>query len=227
MTREHRKAVVLVSGGLDSATTLAVAKSKGFECHAMTFDYGQRHKIELQAARRVCRAIGVLEHIVVKIDLRKWGGSALTSDKIPVPDFDPNMKSIPLTYVPARNMIFLSFALGWAETLGASNIFIGVNSMDYSGYPDCRPEFIKAFQNCARLGTKAADQNTRIKIHAPLQNLDKASIIKLGASMGVDFANTHSCYNPSTEGRPCGRCDSCEIRRKGFLSAKMDDPAKI
>ncbi len=225
MTRREKKAVVLVSGGLDSATILAVAKSKGFACHAMSFDYGQRHRVELKAARRVCRATGVLEHIVVKIDLRKWGGSALTSDNIPVPDFDPARKSIPQTYVPARNIIFLSFALGWAETLGAKDIFIGVNSMDYSGYPDCRPEFIRAFQHCARLGTKPADQNTKIKIHAPLQKLDKPSIIRLGISLGVDYGITHSCYNPSADRRPCGRCDSCEIRRKGFQSAGVQDPA--
>jgi 7-cyano-7-deazaguanine synthase len=227
MICELPKAVVLVSGGLDSATVLAIAKSKGFECYAMSFAYGQRHKVELDCARRVCKTLGVSEHIVVEIDLAKWGGSALTSDQIDVPDHDSaKANSIPVTYVPARNTIFLSFATGWAEVLGAKDIFIGVNSVDYSGYPDCRPEFIKAFAECARLGTKASDEGWAFNIHAPLQTLDKAEIIKLGNKLGIDYSLTHSCYNPSQDGKACGKCDSCEIRRTGFTDAGIDDPTQ-
>jgi len=223
--RINKKAVVLVSGGLDSATVLAIAKNEGFECYAMSFAYGQRHKVELEAAKSVCEAVGVADHVVVEIDLAKWGGSALTSDKINVPDHDSaKTDSIPVTYVPARNTIFLSFATGWAEVLGAKDIFIGVNSVDYSGYPDCRPEFIKAFAECARLGTKASDEGWAFDIHAPLQNSDKPEIIKLGTSLGVNYSLTHSCYNPSPEGKACGKCDSCEIRRRGFMDAGVVDP---
>jgi len=221
------KAIVLVSGGLDSATVLADAKNKGFECYAMSFAYGQRHKVELDCAKHVCEAIGVADHIVVDIDLTKWGGSALTSDKIQVPDHNTTTAdTIPITYVPARNTIFLSFAIGWAEVLEAKNIFIGVNSVDYSGYPDCRPEFLKAFAECARLGTKAADEGWNFKIHAPLQSLNKTEIIKLGNSLGVDYSITHSCYNPSARGKACGKCDSCEIRRNGFIDAGIADPTQ-
>lgn len=224
MSLQVGKAVVLVSGGLDSATTLAIAKKEGFECYAMSFAYGQRHQVELAAAKRICRTIGVADHVVVEIDLTKWGGSALTEKNIEVPDHDPEFNKIPITYVPARNTIFLSFATGWAEVLGAKDIFIGVNSVDYSGYPDCRPEFIKAFAECARLGTKAADEAWEFKIHAPLQHLVKSEIIKMGIALGVDYGLTHSCYNPSQEGKACGKCDSCEIRRKGFDEAGIPDP---
>lgn len=225
MSTEPRKAVVLVSGGLDSATILAVAKSEGFECYAMSFAYGQRHQVELDSAKRVCKKIGVADHVVVEIDLTKWGGSALTSDKIDVPNHDPQkVPSIPVTYVPARNTIFLSFATGWAEVLGARDIFIGVNSVDYSGYPDCRPEFIKAFAECAKLGTRASDEGWSFSIHAPLQYMEKPEIIKLGTSLGVDYSLTHSCYNPDADGKACGKCDSCEIRRKGFAAAGIPDP---
>lgn len=225
MTCKIRKAVVLVSGGLDSATVLAIAKSKGFECYAMSFAYGQRHNVELDCAKHICKATNVAEHIIIDIDLTKWGGSALTSASINVPDHNSERtNSIPVTYVPARNMIFLSFAVGWAEVLGARDIFIGVNSVDYSGYPDCRPEFIKAFAECARVGTKAADEGWAFAINAPLQILDKSEIIKLGSDLGVDYSLTHSCYNPSPEGKACGKCDSCEIRRNGFLDAGIVDP---
>ena len=225
MTCELRKAVVLVSGGLDSATVLAIAKSEGFECYGMSFSYGQRHKVELECAKRICEAVGVADHVVVEIDLSKWGGSALTSASIDVPDHDSlETNAVPVTYVPARNTIFLSLATGWAEVLGARDIFIGVNSVDYSGYPDCRPEFIKAFAECARLGTKASDEGWAFNIHAPLQTLDKPGIIKLGNGLGVDYSLTHSCYNPSPEGKACGKCDSCEIRRKGFAVAGIADP---
>lgn len=227
MSCEIRKAVILLSGGLDSATILAVAKSEGFECYAMSFAYGQRHHVELESAKRVCETLGVAEHIVVDIDLSKWGGSALTSDAIQVPDHDPQKPpAIPVTYVPARNTIFLSFATGWAEVIGARDIFIGVNSVDYSGYPDCRPEFIQAFAACARLGTKAADEGWEFNIHAPLQTLVKGEIIKLGNKLGVDYSMTHSCYNPSEDGKACGKCDSCEIRRKGFADAGVPDSTR-
>ncbi len=218
------KAVVLLSGGLDSATCLAVARSEGFECYALSFDYGQRHDCELQAARAVARAIGVAEHIVVKIDLRLWGGSALTDD-IAVPD-SGSSDGIPVTYVPARNLIFLSFATGWAETLGAADIFIGVNSVDYSGYPDCRPQFIQAFQRCADLATTAADEGWHFNIHAPLQQLTKAEIIRRGVALGVDYSITHSCYNPNAAGEACGKCDSCDLRRQGFAEAGCPDPTR-
>ena len=220
---DSEKAVVLLSGGLDSATCLAVAINDGYEPYALSFDYGQRHSVELQSARKVAARSGVAQHVITTIDLRKWGGSALTSNSISVPDADTS-HDIPVTYVPARNTIFLSFAVAWAEVLGARDIFIGVNSLDYSGYPDCRPQFIKAFEECARLGTKAADEGWKFTIHAPLQTLTKAQIIKLGTKIGVDYSLTSSCYNPSPDGRPCGRCDSCNLRRKGFEEAGLADP---
>lgn len=222
---DKKKAVVLLSGGLDSATCLAEAKAHGFECYALSFDYGQRHECELQAARDVAASIGVSQHIVINIDLRQWGGSALTDD-IEVPDAELNDGGIPVTYVPARNTIFLSFAVGWAEVLGSRDIFIGVNSVDYSGYPDCRPEFIAAFSECARLGTKAADEGWKFTIHTPLQRLSKPEIIRMGMKLGVDYSLTHSCYNPNSEGLSCGKCDSCTLRHKGFLEAGVDDPTK-
>ena len=218
----NKKAVVLLSGGLDSATCLAIAKSEGFECYALSFDYGQRHECELLAAKTIAGAMGVADHVVIKIDLRKWGGSALTSD-IAVPDAG-GAAGIPVTYVPARNIIFLSFATGWAEVLGAKDIFIGVNSVDYSGYPDCRPRFIEAFRQCANIGTKAEDEGWQFNIHAPLQTLDKSAIIRRGIALGVDYSLTHSCYNPGADGRACGRCDSCSLRRKGFEAAAIPDP---
>lgn len=221
----NKKAVVLLSGGLDSATCLAVALKEGFKASALSFDYGQRHSFELNAARKVAASMGIAEHVVINIDLRKWGGSALTSNSINVPDAGTE-KGIPLTYVPARNTIFLSFAVAWAEVLGASDIFIGVNSIDYSGYPDCRPQFIKAFENCATLGTKAADEGWKFTIQTPLQNKNKAEIIMLGHELGVDYSLTHSCYNPSPEGISCGKCDSCSFRLKGFCEAGLTDPIK-
>ncbi|MCP3966242.1 MAG: 7-cyano-7-deazaguanine synthase QueC [Lentisphaerae bacterium] len=217
------KAVILLSGGLDSATCLAIARDKGFDCYALSFDYGQRHTNELQAAKDIAASIGVKEHVVINIDLRLWGGSALT-DNLDVPDVDTNFDHIPITYVPARNTIFLSFAVGWAEVLEARDIFIGVNSMDYSGYPDCRPEFINAFRECANLGTKASDEGWNFNIHAPLQNLNKAEIIKVGHGLGVDYGMTHSCYNPNENGLACGKCDSCYLRHKGFEEANVKDP---
>jgi len=219
------KAVILVSGGLDSATVLAIAASEGYECYAMSFAYGQRHNIELEAAEKICKAFSVKEHIIAEIDLAKWGGSALTSDKIKVPDYISQTDKIPPTYVPARNTVFLSFAVSWAEVIEARHIFIGVNSMDYSGYPDCRPEFIEAFEEVARLGTKAADEGWKFKIHAPLQYLNKAEIIRKGLKLGVDYGITHSCYNPDKDGVPCGKCDSCTLRKKGFQEAGLEDPA--
>jgi 7-cyano-7-deazaguanine synthase len=223
MTENATKAIVLLSGGLDSATSLAVAQSKGFKCFALSFDYGQRHEIELDCARKIAQQAGVKDHIVINIDLTKWGGSALTSSAIDVPD-SGDSQGIPPTYVPARNTIFLSFAVAWAEVLGAKDIFIGVNSVDYSGYPDCRPQFIEAFQKCANLGTKASDEGWSFKIHAPLQTKNKAEIIKLGTELGVDYSLTHSCYNPSSDGKACGKCDSCVLRRNGFQEAEIKDP---
>lgn len=224
MSDFSKKAVVLLSGGLDSATCLAIAKSEGFECYALSFDYGQRHSIELECAKKVASSIGIEKHVVVKIDLTLWGGSALTSGAINVPE-GGTTHGIPVTYVPARNTIFLSFAAAWAETLGAKDIFIGVNSVDYSGYPDCRPQFIKAFRDCINLGTKACDENWSYEIHTPIQYDNKAQIIKRGLSLGVDYSLTHSCYNPDKSGRPCGKCDSCLLRQKGFEEAGTTDPA--
>lgn len=229
-----KKAVILLSGGLDSATVLGIAKRDGFECHTMSFNYGQRHDVELKSAKDVADSLGVAEHIVINIDLAKWGGSALTSDVIDVPKNESQLHSddatagsnIPITYVPARNTIFLSFAVGWAETLGARDIFIGVNSVDYSGYPDCRPKFIASFAECARLGTRAADEGWRFEIHAPLQLLDKSEIIKLGDSLGIDYALTHSCYDPAPDGAACGECESCVLRSNGFKNSGIPDPTR-
>jgi 7-cyano-7-deazaguanine synthase len=221
-------AVVLVSGGLDSATTLAIAKRDGFLPYALSFRYGQRHVVELSAAREVCRRIGVAEHAVVAIDLRFFGGSALTSD-LPVPkgrSLSDMGEDIPVTYVPARNTIFLSYALAWAEVLGSSDIFLGVNALDYSGYPDCRPEYIAAFERLANLATKAGvEGRTRLRIHTPLITLSKREIIATGLGLGVDYAVTRSCYDPSPEGLACGQCDSCLLRLKGFRENGMEDPA--
>ena len=213
----------LLSGGLDSATSLAVARREGYECYALSFDYGQRHRRELEAAALVAASLGAAEHRVVTIDLRAFGGSALTAD-IAVPKTGLG-SGIPVTYVPARNTVFLSFALAWAEVLSSSDVFIGVNAIDYSGYPDCRPEFIAAFEQMANLATKAGvEGRTHLKIHAPLIRLSKSEIIELGADLGVDFALTHSCYDPDSKGRACGLCDSCRLRRKGFADAGLTDP---
>jgi 7-cyano-7-deazaguanine synthase len=221
------KAICLLSGGLDSTTCLALALRQGYECYALSFDYGQRHRIELESARRVAAAMGVKQHVIMPIDLRSFGGSALTAD-IDVPKsrgVAEMSKGIPITYVPARNTVFLSFALAWAEVLEAENIFIGVNAIDYSGYPDCRPEFINAFQTMSHLATKAGvEGRTTIQIHTPLIELSKAQIIRLAAEAGVDFALTHSCYDPDAAGRSCGECDSCILRKKGFAEAGLTDP---
>ena len=215
--------VCLLSGGLDSATCLAFARREGYRCFALSFDYGQRHRAELDAARRVAASLGAEKHLIVPVDLRAFGGSALTDD-IEVPKTGVQ-EGIPVTYVPARNTIFLSFAMAWAEVLGAADIFIGVNAIDYSGYPDCRPEFIEAFERMANLATKAGvEQRTRVKIHTPLIRLSKSEIIKLAAELGVDFRLTHSCYDPDEGGRPCGLCDSCRLRLKGFAEAGVRDP---
>ncbi len=222
-----KPAIVLVSGGLDSTTVLAHAIALGYNCHALTFDYGQRHRIELKAARRVCKALGAQSQRVVKVDLRAIGGSALTAD-IDVPkgrSAKTMARDIPVTYVPARNTIFLAYALALAEVLKARDIFIGVNAVDYSGYPDCRPEFIKAFERVAMLGTKAGVGGEGLKIHTPLINLSKAGIVRLGVKLGVDFSLTHSCYDP-VRSRACGRCDSCLLRKRGFEEAGVPDPTR-
>ena len=223
------KAVVLVSGGLDSATILAIAAEAGFELYALSFDYGQRHRFELEAAKRVCGAANVVRHITVPLDLRAFGGSALT-DEIAVPKDRSETEmsgGIPITYVPARNTIFLSVALGWAEVLGANDLFIGVNAVDYSGYPDCRPEFISAFETLANLATKSGVEGTRPwTVHAPLLALSKSDIIQRGIELGVDYGLTHSCYDPDSQGRSCGHCDSCQLRLKGFADAGLTDPAR-
>ena len=213
------KAVVLLSGGLDSATTLAIAKSQGFDCYALSFRYGQRHAAELDAARRVAKQVGVTQHVILDIDLRQFGGSALTSD-IAVPKDRAPDSSIPVTYVPARNTIFLSFALAWAEVLGAQDIFIGVNALDYSGYPDCRPEYIAAYQRMADLATKVGVEGSRLRIHTPLIQMTKAQIIRKGRELDVDFDLTLSCYDPTPDGKPCGHCDACLLRAKGFAEAR-------
>jgi len=222
-----KKAVVLLSGGIDSATVLAIAKAEGFDVYALTFEYGQRHASEVKAARRVAEQIGAEEHVVARIDLRIFGGSALTAD-IAVPKNRANHDigaGIPVTYVPARNTIFLSFALAWAEVLGASDVFVGVNAVDYSGYPDCRPEFIQAYENMANLATKAGVEGTQqLKIHAPLIKLSKSEIIRLGSQLKVDYSLTSSCYDPSESGEACGSCDSCLIRKNGFLANGIGDP---
>ena len=217
-----KKAIILLSGGLDSATCCAVARNEGFECYTMSFDYGQRHRCELQASENVSRALGAKLHRTVNLDLRQWGGSALTDDSLDVPKTESD--GVPITYVPARNLIFLSLATAWGEVIGAHDIFIGVNSVDYSGYPDCRDAFIKAFAEAARLGTCAADEKWQWNIHAPLQNLSKAQIITLGSSLGVDYSLTTSCYDPDEQGRSCGECDSCRLRHRGFVDAGIADP---
>ncbi|MCS6884231.1 MAG: 7-cyano-7-deazaguanine synthase QueC [Acidobacteriota bacterium] len=217
------RAVVLVSGGLDSATVLAVARREGYELFAMSFDYGQRHRIELEAAKRVAAAVGVAEHIIIRIDLGRIGGSALTSAEIAVPK-GGLIEGIPVTYVPARNTVFLSFALGWAEVLGATDIFIGVNALDYSGYPDCRPEYIEAYERLAAVATRAGVEGVRFRIRAPLIAMSKAEIIRLGYELGVDYSLTHSCYDPDPRGRACGLCDSCRLRLRGFAEAGYVDP---
>jgi 7-cyano-7-deazaguanine synthase len=220
-------AVILLSGGLDSTTVLAIAKSEGFRPYALSFRYGQRHEVELAAARRVADAMGAVGHVVADIDLRAFGGSALTAD-IDVPhhqSVEDLGEGIPVTYVPARNTIFLSFALAWAETLEASDVFIGVNALDYSGYPDCRPEYIAAYESMANLATKAGVEGRQhLRIHTPLIDLTKAQIIQRGVELGVDYGLTHSCYDPDGEGRPCGTCDSCLLRQKGFAEVGMEDP---
>lgn len=225
-TPPARRAVVLLSGGLDSTTTLAIARSQGYDCYALSIDYGQRHRLELDAARRVAAALGARDHVVVQVDLRRFGGSALTAD-IPVPTGrDPReMTDIPVTYVPARNTVFLALALGWAETLEAEDLFIGVTAIDYAGYPDCRPEYIAAFERMANLATKAGvEGKSRFRIHTPLIRMTKAEIVRRAVELGVDFALTWSCYVPAPGGRPCGACDSCILRRKGFAEAGIPDP---
>lgn len=225
---QKSKAVILLSGGLDSATVLAIAQSQGYECTALSFRYGQRHEVELDAARCVARAFGVRDHRIVEIDLRLFGKSALT-DTIEVPknrEINEIADSIPITYVPARNIIFLSFALALAETIESWDVFIGVNAVDYSGYPDCRPSFIKAFEEMARLGTKTGVNGQPIRIHTPLISLSKAEIIRQGAALGVNYAITHSCYDPDPKGRACGFCDSCLLRKKGFHEAGIPDPTR-
>ena len=239
MAGKFKKAVVLLSGGLDSATTLAIAKNRGFKCCALTFRYGQRHSIETKAAKKVAKSIGAIQHKIIDIDPSVFANSALTDKSIKVPlNRNINSSEIPVTYVPARNTIFLSCALAFAESISAFDIFIGVNATDYSGYPDCRPEYIKAFQMMANLATAAAVQKTRrgegrsrsrkgrYKIHAPIIKMTKAQIIKTGMRLGVDYSLTHSCYNPDRNGKPCGRCDSCRLRLKGFAEAGFKDPLK-
>jgi 7-cyano-7-deazaguanine synthase len=216
------RAVVLVSGGLDSATVLAIARDQGCECYALSFDYGQRHRIELEAAQRVSGSLGAATHKRVQLDIGWMGGSALTDARLNVPH-QPS-EGIPITYVPARNTIFLAIALGWAEVLNARDIFIGVNAVDYAGYPDCRPEFIQAFQNLANLGTRAGLEGHGFRVHAPLINLTKAEIIATGVRLGVDYALTLSCYEPDAAGRACGTCDSCRLRAEGFAAAGIPDP---
>jgi 7-cyano-7-deazaguanine synthase len=229
MPPEPRPAVVLLSGGLDSATALAVARRDGFRCHALTIAYGQRHAAEVAAARTVAAALGAVEHRTVELDLRAFGGSALTADLAIPKDRSPEamVEGIPVTYVPARNTVFLALALAWAEVLGSFDIFMGVNAIDYSGYPDCRPEFVAAFADLANLATKAGVEGRgRFRVHAPLIQLTKAEIIRLGMSLGVDYGLTHSCYDPAGDGAACGRCDSCRLRRAGFEAAGVPDPTR-
>jgi 7-cyano-7-deazaguanine synthase len=223
---QRRRAVVLLSGGLDSATTLAIARAEGFACHALTVDYGQRHAVEREAAGRVAKALGAREHVVIQVDLRRFGGSALTADiAVPKGRAPAAMAGIPMTYVPARNTVFLSLALAWAETLGAEDLFIGVNALDYSGYPDCRPEYIAAFERMANLATKAGvEGRSRFRVHAPLITLTKAEIVRRAYDLGVDLGLTWSCYDPQPGPRPCGACDACVLRRKGFEEAGLADP---
>jgi 7-cyano-7-deazaguanine synthase len=230
LSQENKKAVVLLSGGLDSATTLAIAKSRSFDCYALSLRYGQRHLFEIEAARKVARSLGVVEHRIIDIDLASFGHSALTDTSIQVPKDRPDLESsgqIPITYVPARNIIFLSYALAWAEVLGAYDIFIGVNALDYSGYPDCRAEFITAFEKAANLATAAAVRGEgKYRIVTPVINMTKRDIILAGTKLGVDYSLTHSCYDPDGAGRACGRCDSCRLRLKGFEQALLKDPVE-
>jgi 7-cyano-7-deazaguanine synthase len=219
---EQKRAVILVSGGLDSTTVLAMAKAAGYACYTLSFDYGQRHRAELFAAERVSAALGDVEHKVVKLNLDSIGGSALTDTSIAVPE--EATEGIPITYVPARNTVFLSIALGWAEVLGASDIFIGVNAVDYSGYPDCRPEFISAFENVANLATRMGVEGQSLTVHAPLMSMGKDDIIRAGIELGVDYALTVSCYQATAEGLACGKCDSCRLRAQGFKDAGVEDP---
>ena len=229
MTAPRPRAVVLLSGGLDSATVLAIARAEGFETYALSFRYGQRHDIELAAAARVATALGAARHVITDIDLRVFGGSALTDDSLPVPHHQSAAEvseDIPITYVPARNTIFLSFALAWAEVIGSADIFIGVNALDYSGYPDCRPEYVAAYEAMANLATRAGVSGaTRLRIHTPLIKLTKAETIARGLALGVDYALTHSCYDP-VDGRACGSCDSCLLRQRGFAQLGLTDPAR-
>jgi 7-cyano-7-deazaguanine synthase len=225
---EQTRAVILLSGGIDSTTTLAIAIAEGYEAYALSFDYGQRHQIETEAAHRIAGSLGAKEHRVATIDLRVFGGSALTDD-MAVPKQRPEseiVQGIPITYVPARNTIFLAYALAWAEVIRANDIFLGVNAIDYSGYPDCRPEFIEAFENLANLGTKAGVEGRRFQIHTPLIKFSKTEIIRKAVALGVDLSLTHSCYDPSSEGLACGECDSCLLRLKGFREAGIKDPIR-
>lgn len=219
-----KKAVILVSGGLDSTTVLSMAMDQGYECYTLSFDYGQRHRSELEAAQRVSRAMAVKEHKVVRLDLGTIGGSALTDVAIDVPEFET--EGIPVTYVPARNTVFLSIALGWAEVLGANDIFLGVNAVDYSGYPDCRPQYIAAFETMANVATKATVEGQNLSIHAPLIDMTKAEIVRAGMALGVDYSQTVSCYQASLDGLACGKCDSCRLRQQGFIEAGVKDPTR-
>ena len=220
-----KKAVILLSGGLDSTTCLAIAKSQGFDCYALTFNYGQKQNIELTAAKTIAASQAVKDHKIIDLPIGQFGGSALTDGAIAVPDYNAN-SGIPVTYVPARNTIFLAIALGWAEVLGAEDIFIGASTVDYSGYPDCRPDYFAAFQRLANLATKAGVEGTAFKIHTPIINLSKAQTIQLGLELGVDYAATITCYQADAQGQACGRCDSCELRRKGFAAAGVVDPTR-
>ena len=221
-----KHAVVLLSGGLDSTTSLAIARNQDFECYALSFDYGQRHKVELESARRIAKSLGAAEHRIAHIDTETFRGSALT-DNIDVPKGRSEgdiAHGIPVTYVPCRNLIFLSYATAWAEVIGTKHIFIGVNALDYSGYPDCRPEFIALFETLASVGTKTGQQGSRFNVHAPLMRMTKADIVRKAVELGVDLSLTHSCYDPAPDGRACGQCDSCQLRRKGFREAGVEDP---
>lgn len=219
-----KRAVILLSGGLDSVTALAMAKSQGFDCYTLSFNYGQRHDSELVASAKLSNLYGAIEHKVINIDLRSIGGSALTDDNFAVPEQE--QQGIPITYVPARNTVFLSIALGWAEVLNAQAIYVGVNAVDYSGYPDCRPDFIAAFETLANLATKTGVEGNKLSIHAPLINMSKAEIILQGTKLGVDYSQTVSCYQADEEGKACGRCDSCRLRRQGFQQAGIEDPTQ-
>ena len=224
MSETETRAVVLLSGGLDSATVLAMARAEGYACHALSLDYGQRHRAELAAARRVAQALGAVEHKVLPLSLDAIGGSALTDTSIAVPE--PGGEGIPVTYVPARNTVFLALALGWAEVLGSTDLFVGVNAVDYSGYPDCRPAFIAAFEDLANLATRAGVEGEVFRVHAPLIEMSKAEIIRAGAGLGVDYALTVSCYQADAEGAACGVCDSCRLRAEGFHAAAIPDPTR-